>query len=425
MPFLRARLALSVAAFGLLVPATASAQRTVFLNLEQQAINTNSGNDPSLNSYASNSFMPGTVDGYPALDDAQRAELLYWFKHGTAPFDIHFTLERPAVGNYDMLVFGSEADNGELFPDLGCSASIGLADCTDTDVENISFMFWGCMPDNQQMDLKRVAFFGLTALGFGWGLEPVGVSGQIMGTYSQAGVEFGDSCVALDNAANCTHIGCADGQQNSTADLTPIVGARVDDGPPVVTIDAPGDLSIVDTNVQVIASVDDQFGDVEVVLEIVEAGQALEDHVPPHDWGLTNIPDGTWTLRVSATDIDGNLTTAEVVVCVGVDPCTGVADDAGSSSGSADETTSGGGSSGDDDGEDTTTGTSAGDESSGGASTAVSGSASGGGVSGTGFGNENADTGCGCTQRSTNADAIVCGLVVLACGVRRRVSRRR
>jgi len=426
MTFLRACGVGSVAVLGLLLPTVASAQRTVFLNLEQQAINTNSGNDPSLDSYASTSFMPGTVDGYPALDDAQRAELMYWFKHGTVPFDIHFTFERPAVGNYDMLVFGSEADNGELFPDLGCSASIGLADCTDTDVENISFMFWGCTPDNQQEDLPRLAFFGMTALGFGWGLEPVGVSGQIMGTFSQAGVEFGDTCVALDNAANCTHIGCTTGQQNSTADLTPIVGVRVDDGPPVVTIDSPADLSVVDPNVQVVATVDDQFGDVEVVLEIVEAGQALEDHVPPHDWGLTNIPEGMWTLRVNATDVDGNLTTAEVVVCVGVDLCTGVADDAGSSSGSANETTTSGAGSSDGGDDDDTTGTGGGDESSGGAaSTAASASAGGGGISGTGFGNNDADTGCGCTQRTRGADALAGALVVLVLGARRRVSRRR
>lgn len=421
MTYLRALGVGSVAVLGLLAPTNASAQRTVFLNLEPQAINADRGNDPALNSYSTNSFVPGTVDGHPALDDAQRAELMYWFKHGTVPFDVHFTYERPAVGDYDMLVFGSEADNGELFPDLGCSASIGLADCTDADAGNISFMFWGCMPDNQQEDLRRLAFFGLTALGFGWGLEPVGVSGQIMGTFSQAGVEFGDTCVALDNLpANCTHNGCAMGQQNSTADLTPAVGARVDDGPPVVTIVSPGDLEIVDANVQVVAEVEDQFGDVEVVLEIVEAGQALEDHVPPHDWGLTNIPQGMWTLRVSATDVDGNLTTAEVVVCVDVGLCSGATGgESGGSSGGADETTTtaaGSSDDGDDEGDETTTSS---DESSGGgASTAVSASASGGGISGTGFGGGDPETGCGCSQRSDASAAFA--FLVLGVARRRR-----
>lgn len=402
MRIARVQAAWVVLATGLALPGVASAQRTVYLNLEQQAINTNSGNDPSLNSYSSNSFMPGTVDGYPALDDDQRAELMHWFKHATVPFDIHFTYDRPAVGNFDMLVFGSEADNGELFPDLGCSASIGLADCTDTDDENISFMFWGCMPDNQQMDLRRVAFFGLTALGFGWGLEGVGVSGQVMGSYTQTGLEFGDSCVAISGGGGqCTHAGCNSGQQNSSADLTPAVGNRIDDGPPTVTIETPANLAIVDSNVTVVAAVEDTFGGVSVVLEIVEAAQSLDDDVPPHNWDLSNIPDGMWTLRVTATDADDNITTQEVVVCVGLTECGGAAEGGGeSSTGGADETTTAAaGSSEDEGGQESSTGD--GESSSGGGAVSGVGSSTVSATAGgSGFGNDAAGTGCGCRSGS-------------------------
>ena len=406
----------------LAVPGLAHAQRTVFLNLEAQAVNTNSGNDPSLNSYASTSFVPGTLDGYPALDDEQRAELMYWFKHGTTPFDIHFTYERPAVGNYDMLVFGSEADNTELFPDLGCSASIGLADCAAADAENISFMFWGCMPAMQQMDLRRVAFFGLTALGFGWGLEGVDVSGQVMGSYTLSGIEFGNSCVSIAGASQCTHLGCVSGQKNSTADLTPAVGARIDDGPPTLTIDSPANLAVVGSDVTVTATVDDAFGDVTVSLEIVEAGQSLDDDLPPHSWGLTNIPDGMWTLRVTATDVDANVTMQEVVVCVGVDECGGAVDTGGSSSSSggadgtsttaaADATDGGGGETSSSSGGDPTTG--------GGAVSGIGSSTVTAGASG-GFGGA-PDTGCSCRagSRPGGVGVLLVGLGGLF-GLRRR-----
>lgn len=381
------------------VPGVAHAQRTVFLNLEPQAVNTNSGNDPTLDSFASMGFVPGSLDGYPDLDDVQRAELMHWFKQGTTPFDIHYTFDRPAVGPYDMLVFGSEADNGELFPSLGCSASIGLADCADGNGENIGFMFWGCMPDDQQMELPRVAFFGLTALGFGWGLEGVSVSGQVMGSYTLAGLEFGDTCVDIAGASQCTHSGCATGMQNSSADMTPIVGARIDDGPPTLTIDSPANFATVGSDVSVTATVHDEFGGVTVNLEIVEAGQSLADDVPPHDWGLTNIPDGVWTLRVTATDVDDNVTMQEVVVCVGVDDCGGTADTGGSSSGSAADSTSTSSA-------ESTDGGVAETSSSGGAESSDSGAASGigstamtAGATG-GFGGDAPETGCSCRSGS-------------------------
>lgn len=412
----------------LATPMVARAERVVFLNLEQQAINSNNGNDPTLDSYSTGGFAPGTIDGYPALDDNQRAELMHWFKQATIPFDIHFTYERPAAGSYDMLVFGSEADNTALFPGLGCSASIGLADCDDANGPNISFMFWGCMPDDQQMDLRRVAFFGLTGLGFGFGLENVGVSGQVMGTYTQTALRFGDTCVDIEGAAMCTHTGCGASEQNSSADLEPNVGARIDDGPPTVTIDSPANFAIVDSNVAVAATVDDAFGGVTVALEIVEAAQMLDDDIPPHSWGLENIPDGTWTLRVTATDADDNVTTAEVVICVGADVgVCGASSDTGdetTTSGAADTTTTSGGeaSTG---GDETTTTT--GEESTG--ADPVTTASSTVGVSGTGFGGSDPDTGCACATTSGargGLDLAFGGLLVLGLvGRRRRLVGRR
>jgi hypothetical protein len=422
MPSPRRSLAWITCALVLTTPTLARAERVVFLNLEQQAINNANGNDPTLDSYSTNGFAPGTIDGYPALDEDQRAELMHWFKQATVPFDIHFTYERPAAGTYDMLVFGSEADNTALFPGLGCSASIGLADCDDANGPNISFMFWGCMPDDQQMDLRRVAFFGLTGLGFGFGLENVGVSGQVMGTYSQTALRFGDSCVDIEGAAMCTHAGCGASQQNSSADLEPNVGARIDDGPPTVTIESPANFAIVDPNVAVVATVDDAFGGVSVALEIVEAAQMLDDDVPPHTWGLENIPDGQWTLRVTATDADDNVTTAEVVICVGADVgvCGAGSDTGGDTTTTgADETTSSSGADTTTGGDETTTTT--GDEGTG--ADPVTTASSTVGVSGTGFAGGDPATGCACASASSTGGGLelaVCGVVVLGLARRRR-----
>lgn len=398
-------------------PASARAQRTVFLNLESQAITNGPGNDPSTNAFSSADFLGGTIDGWGALGEDDRAELMWWFKEAGVPFDLHFTYERPAVGTYDMLVFGTEADAAELFDGLGCSTAVGLQDCNDADLETISFLFWGCLDATQQTEMSRVAFTGLTALGFGWGLENLTSSGQIMAGYNMSGVEFGDECTPISGTSACAHQGCMMGQQNSTADLLPRLGARVDDGPPVVAITAPPNLSVTASDVTVSADVTDEFGGLAVQLEILEAKMLLEDPMPPYSWFLGGVPDGMWTARVTAVDADMNMVTQDVVFCVGVQDCGEVG--ASESSTTAADTSSTGGES-----------SSSGDESTTGDETS-----SGGADTGTipppmtttdptaGFGRGGAETGCGCTSDRGGLGwwSLAFGAMALA---RRRGSRR-
>lgn len=406
------------AATVLCIARPANAERVVYLNLDPQALNSGAGNDPAQNSHATTGFVPGSIGGWPTLSDADRALLLHWFKQATVPFDIRFVLDRPAVGTYDMLVFGSEADNTALFPSLGCSPAIGLADCTDTDAEDISFMFWGCMPAAQQDELERVAFYGLTAMGFSWGLENLVGTGQIMGSYSLTGLEFGSVCTAISGTSQCTHSGCGASQQNSTTDLNGVIGPRVDDGPPVVTITAPTNYAIVDPELTIAATVDDAFGGVAVALEVVEAGQSLDDDVPPHSWHLQAIPAGKWTLRVTATDADANVSMQEVVVCVGLDECN---DEVGGSS-------SGGGSSSDGGGADTSTGAAETTTGEAASSSDGGGNDTGGAVTGVGttlttggFGGGDAAPGCGCAS-DPRGGAGAWGLALLVACTRRRRS---
>jgi hypothetical protein len=324
-------------------PITASAERVVYVNLEPTTLIDTAGQDPTMNSYSTGGFTPGPISGWPELTDEQRAELLYWLHEATVPFDITFTLDRPAAGTYDMIVTGTEPDAAALFSETGCSVSIGLADCSDMNAENISFLFYGCLSDAQQQDMRPVAFYTLVALGFGWGLENLSGSGQVMAGYSVFGLEFGDECTTILES-QCEHMGCPEGQQNSTADLTSVVGARVDDGPPVVTILSPDNLTVVDSEVEFVveAEITDKFGGLSASLEIVEEKfvHPLDD--PPFEWNVQLPPTReSWTLRVSGTDADGNVTTEEVVVCVDVDQCDIGSGSEGSSGSTGDAPTTG------------------------------------------------------------------------------------
>jgi MYXO-CTERM domain-containing protein len=329
------------AALGALaLPGSAAAERVVFVNLDPVVLVNTAGQDPTQNSYNTMGFVPGPASGWPGLTDDQRTELLYWLKEASVPFDIIYTFERPAAGTYDMVVTGTAADNAALFPALGCSAAIGLADCNDGNAENVSFFFWGCLDAAEQADMHRVAFTTFAALGFGWGLENLTGTGQIMAGYTPTSLEFGDVCTNISGTSNCAggHVGCPANQQNSTADLLDRIGPRVDDGPPTVTILEPADGTSFEAGVPVIdvdAAVGDLFGGLAVELEIVEAAQTQLDEQPPYHWTLAGIPDGMWTLRVNATDADGNLVSQQVVVCVGLPECVG------SGSTGADGTTAG------------------------------------------------------------------------------------
>ena len=406
----------TLAAF-VLVPSAARAKRVVYLNTDPVTLVDSAGQDPTMNSFSATGFSPGPISGWPGLSDDQKQELLWLMKEAAVPFDIEFVLERPAQGTYDMLVFGTDTDESALFPDPGCSTAVGLADCDDANAENVSFLFYGCMSANDQMDMRKVAFNGFTALGFSWGLEQVNAAAQIMGSFAFNGLKFGDSCANLLGASQCGHVGCPAGQQNSTADLNDRIGPRVDDGPPQVTITSPMDGAMVPNDFTVTADVQDAFGGLEVALTIVEANVTdVDDNDPQwvYEWPLTNVPDGLWTLEVSATDADGNVTTEQIQVCVGDSPCDGGGSSGGNTTGSTGGTGTTGGSSG---------------GGTGGSSTSTSTTGpppmptAGGGLL-----DNDADVGCGCAAGSRRrAPAGLALLVLLAAGATRpgRTARRR
>lgn len=322
------------AALTLLAATDAAAERVVFINLDSVAINADSNQDPTLNSYSSNGFTPGTASGF-MLSPEEESLLHFYLKEATTPFDVEFVFDRPAAGPYDMVVFGSDTDAEALFADNDCPNAIGLADCGDGSGHNISFVFQGCLPAAQQSDMRRIAYYALTGLGFGWGLENESSIGQIMGTYSVFGLQFGDECAAIVDGTCGTHPGCTDGSQNATADLNIIIGARVDDGPPSVTITEPLDGSTVDPSFSVAADVVDGFGGLSVRLTGEIAGMNLDQEraEPPYTWDLNGVPAGTWTLNVEVTDADLGMQSSSVTI--------NVAGEGGESTSGGDDSTGG------------------------------------------------------------------------------------
>jgi len=325
MSFRRAAIQGLVALSALTIPATAEAARVVFLNADAVNINADNGQNPSLDSYSTTGFTAGPLGGWPTLTDAQKDEIVYIMKEASVDLDVTYTWERPAAGLYDMVVMGSEADNAARFPGLGCSGAVGLADCGDMNAENVSFLFWGCIADDQQDNMDRIAHTMFTALGFGWGLENTTASGQIMGSYFDNGesVQFSSQCATITGGAGTCmdHPGCAAGQQDAMQELTQRLGARIDDGPPSVMITEPLDGAMVPNDFTIAADVADGFGGLEVLMSIVEVDQTQPDEDPPYAWNVEGVPDGTWSFNVAVTDADGNNETHLITVCVGETPC--------------------------------------------------------------------------------------------------------
>lgn len=300
-----------------LAPVSADASRVVYVNTDPVTV-TAGINDPSVDQISVTGYMDTDLDGWAGATPEQIEELLVLLKDTSVAFDIIYTLERPAEGPYDMVVFGTADDHASAFGG-SCSTQVGLSDCGDAGSVSIGFSFWGCLPVEDQLDPHRVAFHTLGALGYGWGLENIAGTGQVMSGYSASGLKFGDACANINGTSSCTHEGCGAGQQNSSADLLATLGARVDDGPPTLTVLEPQPNADVTEPFDVIIDIDDAFGGLSAELELVgyDTPPVVDDSWPYRWNGLQQLGPGLITLRVTAIDADGNETSTDVPVCIG------------------------------------------------------------------------------------------------------------
>ena len=306
-------------ALTLLFATDANASRVVYVNTEAVTVTAGMTNDPTMDTVNVNGFTTTDFDGWVGATDEQKATLLAMMKDTSVAFDIVYTLERPAMGPYDMVVLGSAEDHMSSFGGA-CSTQTGLQDCGDTNGASLAFAYPGCLDMDDQLSPERVAFHTLGALGYGWGLENVAGNGQIMSSWTNTALKWGDACANLSAPPGmCMHAGCAMGEQNSSADLMANIGARVDDGPPEIVVIEPLPDSDVTAPFNVVVDVLDDFGGISAVIEIVDSGQA---GVPdaggyPYRWDGLALGDGPVVLRVTATDADGGTASVDIPVCVG------------------------------------------------------------------------------------------------------------
>jgi hypothetical protein len=301
-----------------LLPTEANASRVVYVNTEAVTITAGMANDPTTDTVNVNGFTTTDFDGWAGATAEQKAMLLALMKDTSVAFDIIYTLERPATGPYDMVVLGSADDHMSSFGGT-CSTQVGLSDCGDASGEALAFAYWGCLEMVDQLDPERVAFHTLGALGYGWGLENIAGNGQIMSSWTNTALKFGDVCANLANGpTGCMHAGCAVEEQNSTADLLANLGARVDDGPPVIEVIEPLPGADVVSPFNVVIDVQDAFGGLSAQIEIVDSGIApVPDTSFPYRWDGLALAAGPVTLRVTAFDADGGESSVDIPVCVG------------------------------------------------------------------------------------------------------------
>lgn len=379
-----------------IAPNLAEAKRVVFINTAPITVLAGDTNDPTTDTIAVNGYTATSFAGWNGATEEQRQELLHLLKETTIYWDVVFTLERPAVGPYDMIVFGDGDDHASAFGG-SCSPQVGIADCTDLNGASIGFLFWGCLEATKQFDPHRVAFSVLGALGYSWGMENVGVSGQVMGSYSNFGLKYGETCVAVSGTSTCTHELCPAGQQNGTAEMVARHGARIDDGPPELIVIEPAADALVSGPFDVVIDILDDFGGLSAELAVVgfDADPVLDDEWP-FRWNNVQLPPGPQVLEITAYDYDGGQVTTQVPICV--DMCDATGDGDGDATGDGD---------GDGDSE-----TDEGDDDFG-------DSASGGGI--VPIGGEEATVGCGCSTAPPGSALAGLGLLaLLGLGVRRR-----
>lgn len=127
-----------------------------------------------------------------------------------APFDVAVTDQRPAEGDYDMVVF-TESPGG---------AGVGAAipDCGDANPHNVGLVY--AMGNTNLEVSAALAIFGQTI-----GLE-LTEGDDAMARVNQGATDYDDACVQIFAPRGCAHPGCPMGQQNAYAEVLAAVGLR-------------------------------------------------------------------------------------------------------------------------------------------------------------------------------------------------------
>jgi MYXO-CTERM domain-containing protein len=367
-------------------------------------------NDPHDNC---STIFQGTVLPFSG-DAVKRASIIQVIRKRVADFGITVTDQRPSSGDYDMEMVGDWQGQNPDF--AGVAPNI---DCYDSTGGETSFTL------EASGSADGTAEIVLQELAHTWGLEHVDETQDLLyPTTEGTNKTFRDECHKIvadvqlsetDGYCNSVHTQFCDyGWQNSYQELLYVFGESVPDTqPPGVTIVAPEDGATIDGgNVDLVISLQDDQSPAVITTEIVlqsdtlatpvEAGGA---YAAPGEltFPITDLPDGTYSLRVDVTDESENPATDAITFTVVGNPAEGEDESGSGDAGSGDA------GSGDD--------ASSGDAADGSGGTGDAGADGGGGVVEP---QPTTTASCDCRTDQSRPGLVLGWLCVLGLGFRRR-----
>lgn len=236
-------------------------------------------------------------------------------------FDVVVTTERPAEDiDYDMEMIGQ-------WSPLAGGGFLGIApkiDCFDGDGGDLSFTL-----DPADLSPPDTAKVVLQELAHTWGLEHVDSTGDLLfPTVGNApDPKFEDQCSPIvysptqcpdQHALFCE----TPGDQNSHAEMLMLFGPRQPDTvAPTLTILSPADGAQLLGDFHLVIELHDDVAPQQfaTTVEFVGGFSSDVDLAGPGVFpiALTDVPDGAWTVRVTASDPEGNASMQEIAVQVG------------------------------------------------------------------------------------------------------------
>ncbi|RMH00071.1 MAG: hypothetical protein D6705_01180 [Deltaproteobacteria bacterium] len=359
-------------------PARAGEPTILFVNFDGTELSSGCGNDPKNNCSTLAFTFGGKILPYEG-GPGQRASLVQGVRADVADFGITVTDVRPPpTEDYAMVLVGKSATGGSM--EHGFAGVAPTIDCGNSNPNITSFDLVGSITVINQEAAHT------------WGLEHVDHPADNL--YPTSGgvsdPKYTDMCMKIvsdtdltpsNGVCNAVHTQfCNAGWQNSYQEMLWLFGPGVPDAvPPTVTIDAPADGAVLpypavfDLVVTIADNQSPQLVDTFVFFDDVEVltGTFVATTLKfPVDGG---VDPGPHTIRVEASDEDGNLGMAEISIQVGeggggtsgggstsgAGTTSGEASGTGATSGMASTGGLGGGSGGDTDG---SAGTAASDE---------------------------------------------------------------
>ena len=265
-------------------------------------------------------IFQGAVVPYSG-DATARAAVVQTVVQDLQDFDVVVTTERPADDvDYDMEMIGQ-------WSPLAGGGFLGIApkiDCFDGDGGDLSFTL-----DPADLSPPDTAKVVLQELAHTWGLEHVDSTGDLLfPTVGNApDPKFEDQCSPIvyspqqcpdQHALFCE----TPGDQNSHAEMLMLFGPRQPDTvAPTLTILSPPDGAQLLADFHLVIELHDDVAPQQfaTTVEFIGGFSSDVDLAGPGVFpiALTDVPDGAWTVRVTASDPEGNAAMQEITVQVG------------------------------------------------------------------------------------------------------------